>query len=120
MPKFSRHLLIMLQKIFETDEAIGGRLHISRQAVYRMRKAYGIPSVITHNTKRNKKMIVLFRKNMPVVEIAAKFNISISSVYRIIQDACSEGEDCAFGHTAEHPEQHAVAGNQPFYLPRKA
>ncbi len=43
MPRISKTELIKLQKTLKTDEAIGGKFGITRQAVHIMRKNYRIP-----------------------------------------------------------------------------
>jgi Mor family transcriptional regulator len=87
MPSITKGVLIMMQKIYETDEAIGSRLHLTRQAVHKMRQFYGIPSVVAYNPRRNKKIVALYNNRNPVRLIAEKFDLSISSVYRIIKGA---------------------------------
>ena len=43
MPRISKTELMTLQKALKTDEAIGRKFGITRQAVHIMRKNYGIP-----------------------------------------------------------------------------
>lgn len=87
MPRISKTELIKLQKSLGTDEAIGKKFGITRQAVHQMRKIYGIASSYAGNPERNDKLISLYKKGSSGIELAKKFELSIPQVYRIINDA---------------------------------
>jgi len=87
MPRLSKVELIRLQKKLITDEAIGKKFGVTRQAIHQLRKKYGIKSNYFKNPERNKKIITLYRKGSPGTALAKKIGISVSQVYRIINDA---------------------------------
>jgi DNA invertase Pin-like site-specific DNA recombinase len=89
MPKarISKSELIKLQKTLKTDDAIGKKFNITRQAVHQMRKKYGIPSNLAKNEQRNAKIFSLYRKGATGMVIAKKFRLSVSQTYRIIENA---------------------------------
>ncbi|HUI91979.1 MAG TPA: helix-turn-helix domain-containing protein [Chitinivibrionales bacterium] len=84
MAKLSKVEVIHLQKKYGTDEAIGKKLGITRQAVEQWRKKYGIDSRWARNPDRNKKMVALYKAGRSGTEIAAKFGMSVSQTYRLI------------------------------------
>ena len=87
MPRISKSELTKLQKQLGTDEAIGKKFGITRQAVHQMRKMYGIESSIADNPERNAKIIALYEKGTSGTDIAEKFDLSVSQTYRIINEA---------------------------------
>jgi DNA invertase Pin-like site-specific DNA recombinase len=87
MPRISKSELIKLQKQLGTDEAIGKKFGITRQAVHQLRKKYGIESTYAGNPERNAKIIDLYKKGAAGTALAEKFDISISQAYRIINEA---------------------------------
>jgi DNA invertase Pin-like site-specific DNA recombinase len=84
MSKISKSELIKLQKVLKTDEAIGKKFGITRQAVHQMRQKYGIDSNLVKNDERNQKILSLFNKGIFGTEIAKKTGLSVSQTYRII------------------------------------
>ena len=84
MPKLSKSQLVALQKKLTTDEAIGKKFHVTRQAIHQLRKKFGIASNYAKNPERNRKIIALYRKGTSGTAIAKKFCISVSQAYRII------------------------------------
>jgi DNA invertase Pin-like site-specific DNA recombinase len=76
--------LIKLQKSLGTDDAIAKKLKVTRQRIQQLRKLYGIDSRYAKNPKRNKQMLSLFRTGNSATEIARKFSLSVSQVYRLI------------------------------------
>jgi DNA invertase Pin-like site-specific DNA recombinase len=84
MARISKVELIHLQKKLGTDEAIGKKLGITRQAVEQWRKKYGIKSRWDSNPERNKKMRALYKAGKTGLEIATKFGMSVSQTYRLI------------------------------------
>jgi hypothetical protein len=77
MARISKTELIKLQKQLGTDEAIGKKFKITRQAVHQLRKKYGIDSSYADNPERNASGTAL----------AKKFELSISQTYRILKTA---------------------------------
>jgi len=68
--------LIKLQKTLKTDEAIAKKFDVTRQAIYQLRKKYGIASQSVDRFDRNKKIITLRKSGKSVIEVAKKFGIS--------------------------------------------
>jgi DNA invertase Pin-like site-specific DNA recombinase len=89
MPKarISKNDLIRLQKTLKTDDSIGKKFGITRQAIHQMRKKYGIASNLAKNDERNNKIFVLYNKGSTGMAIAKKFGLSVSQTYRIIENA---------------------------------
>ena len=86
MARISKTELIKLQRKLVTDEAIGRRFTITRQAVHQLRKKYGIDSSIAGNPERNRKIITAFKNGISGRAIAKKHSLSISQTYRIINE----------------------------------
>ncbi len=87
MPKISKSELVKLQKSLKTDEAIGKKFGITRQAVHQLRKKYGIPSNLAKNDERNAKILGLYKKGISGTDIAKKMGLSVSQTYRVINTA---------------------------------
>ena len=85
MARISKSELVALQKKLKTDDAIGQKYGITRQAVHQLRKKYGIESVIAKNAERNKKMIAMYKGGKSGTAVAEKFDMSISQAYRILK-----------------------------------
>lgn len=85
MPRISKSQLIRLQKTLKTDQKIGEKFGITRQAVYQIRNLYGIPSNPDRNKERNKKIAAAYKAGVSGIKIAEKFGLSPSQVYRIIR-----------------------------------
>ncbi|HMD68862.1 MAG TPA: hypothetical protein VKF42_08280 [Chitinivibrionales bacterium] len=84
MARITKAELSRLQKTLKTDEAIGRKLGITRQAVHQWRKKYSVESRWDHNPERNKKMVSLYKAGKTGNEIADKFGLSLSQTYRLI------------------------------------
>jgi DNA invertase Pin-like site-specific DNA recombinase len=87
MPKLSKNQLITLQKKLGTDEAIGKKFRVTRQAIHQLRKKYGIVSGYAKNPERNATLVSLYKKGKPGTALAKKFGLSVSQAYRIINMA---------------------------------
>jgi hypothetical protein len=87
MALISKTELIKLQKQLGTDEAIGKKLKVTRQAIHQLRKKYGIDSRLADNPDRNAKIVGAYKKGATGTDIAKKFDLSISQAYRIINEA---------------------------------
>jgi Mor family transcriptional regulator len=83
--KISKTELIKLQKSLITDEAIGKKFKITRQAVHQLRQKYGIPAILTKNDERDAKMLAMHKKGISTTKIANKMNLSVSQTYRVIR-----------------------------------
>jgi DNA invertase Pin-like site-specific DNA recombinase len=84
MPKISKSQLIKLQKELGTDEAIGDKFGITRQAVHQLRKRLGVGSLREKNPQRNERILAMYEKGKTAQEIAERFDISLSQTFRII------------------------------------
>lgn len=87
MAKVSKSELIKLQKSLTTDEAIGKKFGVTRQAIHQLRKKYGIESSYADHPERNAKIVALYKKGTPGTSIAKKIGLSIPHTYRIINVA---------------------------------
>jgi len=87
MARISKSELIRLQKTMKTDQAIGKKYHITRQAIHQLRKKYGINSRYAKNPQRNAAVVSLYRKGTTGTVIAKKMGLSVSQTYRIINTA---------------------------------
>src|SRR5664279_5201547 len=87
MSKISKKELIRLQKTLETDEAIGAKFGITRQAVHNMREKYGIESRYITNPKRNARIVAAYKKDISAVDLVKKYGVSIAQIYRILDEA---------------------------------
>ena len=87
MAHFTKSELIKLQKQLGTDNAIGEKFGITRQAVHQMRKKYGVESRRADNPERNAKIIASRKKGASGISVAKKFGLSISQTYRILAQA---------------------------------
>lgn len=87
MSKITKQELIKLQKSLVTDEAIGEKFGVTRQAIHQMRKKFGIESRYITNPKRNASVVAAFKKGISGTDLAKKFELSISQTYRIINEA---------------------------------
>ena len=85
MAKVNKEQLMKLQKTLITDEAIGAKFGISRQAIHQLRVKYGIKSIADRHLERNKKIASLYKKGKTGIDIAKGLDISMSQVYRIIK-----------------------------------
>jgi hypothetical protein len=82
MPKVNKNELIKLQKSLITDEAIGKKFNITRQAIHQLRQKYGIPAI---NEVRNAKILSMQKKGISATGIAQKMELSVSQTYRILR-----------------------------------
>ena len=86
MARITKAQLIKLQKSLKTDQKIGAKFGITRQAVHQLRKKYGIASVIAKNAERNAKIVKAYKAGASGTALAKKFKLSISQTYRIITE----------------------------------
>jgi DNA invertase Pin-like site-specific DNA recombinase len=86
MARINKTELVKLQKTLKTDDAIGKKFGITRQAVHQLRKKYGIDSVIAKNDERNSKIVTSYKSGASGTAVAKKFGLSISQTYRVINE----------------------------------
>lgn len=84
MAKLSKTQLVALQKKLGTDQAIGDKVGVTRQAIHQLRNKYGIDSLIAKNAERNKRIVSLYKGGKTGTDISKKFDLSVSQTYRII------------------------------------
>jgi Mor family transcriptional regulator len=84
MARLSKQQLTALQKKLGTDQAIGDKVGVTRQAIHQLRNKYGIDSLIAKNAERNKKILGMYKGGKTGTDIAKKFELSVSQTYRII------------------------------------
>jgi DNA invertase Pin-like site-specific DNA recombinase len=87
MPKLRKAELIKLHKKLGTDEAIGKKVGVTRQAIFWLRKKYDIESTYADNPERNAKIVALYKKGTSGIALAKKFELSVPQTYRIINTA---------------------------------
>jgi DNA invertase Pin-like site-specific DNA recombinase len=90
MARISKTELIKLQKKLVTDEAIGKKFHVTRQAIHQLRKKYGIESSIADNPERNAKIVAQYKKGLSGTKLAKKFGLSVSQTYRVINEGAAK------------------------------
>jgi len=84
MARITKQQLIALQKKLGTDQAIGDKVGVTRQAIHQLRNKYGIDSLIAKNEERNKKILGMYKGGKTGTDISKKFELSVSQTYRII------------------------------------
>lgn len=85
MQKFSKQEFLRLQKKLVTDEKIGEKFGVTRQAIFQIRRKLGIESCKTPKLERNQKIMELHAKGQTVNAIAEKVGLSVARVYVIIR-----------------------------------
>ena len=85
MARISPEQLKKLQKRYHTDEAIGKLFGISRQAVFRIRKRYGIAPVTQGKDHRDTEIVKAYTRGQTATRIARRFHLSAMQVYRILR-----------------------------------
>lgn len=85
MATITKSQLISLQKTLKTDEAIGKKYGISRQAVHQLRQKYEVDALTTKNKERDEQIVSMFNKGVSGLDIAKKNKLSVSQTYRIIK-----------------------------------
>lgn len=83
--RISKNQLIKLQKKYRTDQAIAALYGLTRQAVHRMRKMYGIAPAAEKTNQRDMDIMNLHKRGISVSRISDKYGLSNAHVYRIIR-----------------------------------
>lgn len=86
MARIGKEQLIKLQQKYKTDEAIARLYGLTRQAIAQQRKRYGIGVSEEKHSERDQKIIDLRNKGISVMGIAAKFRLSTTHIYRILNN----------------------------------
>jgi hypothetical protein len=102
MARISRDQLLKLQRRYRTDEAIAKLYGISRQAVFKLRKRYGIAPVTGRQAGRDSEIARRYLSGQSTARISRRFRLSTVHIYRILR---AQGVDV---HRAP-----AVAQRQP-------
>ncbi len=84
MARITADQLRKLQKKHVTDEAIGAIFGVTRQAIHRLRRQYGIEAVPERHDRRNAEILQHYKKGMPGIELAKRYGISVSQCFRIL------------------------------------
>ena len=84
MPRVTKQEFIKLQKKLKTDQAIGKKFGISRQAIHQLRKEYGLAAIKNKNKERNEAIRAMYKNEVPVAKISKKTGLSVSQVYRLL------------------------------------
>jgi hypothetical protein len=95
MARISKTELIKLQKKLKTDEAIGKKFGVTRQAVHQLRKKYKIDSVIAKNDERNARIVKAYKSGASGTVLSKKFDLSVSQTYRVINEIKKAGKKAA-------------------------
>ncbi len=90
MAQISRDQLKQLQKRYHTDAAIGNRLGVTRQMIYKLRRLYGIPAAEELHFKRNREIIHLYETGIEPIKLAVRFELSLTQIYRIVNPKTKE------------------------------
>ena len=90
MARISKNQLIKLQKKYRTDNEIAQLYGITRQAVHRIRKKYGIPPVLNRHRERDAQIAALYKEGISILKIAKKYKLSTMHTYRIVKSTVSE------------------------------
>jgi DNA-directed RNA polymerase specialized sigma subunit len=85
MATISKKQLLRLQGRYKTDAAVGRMLGITRQAVYQIRKKYGIAPLKDKHGERNREIVQLYHNGLSGIEIAKRLHVSITQTYRILR-----------------------------------
>ena len=85
MARVSKKELIKLQKKLKTDQAIGDKFGISRQAIHQLRCLYRMKALRNKNRERNDAIKAMYKNGLTGIKISKKVRLSISQVYRIIK-----------------------------------
>ena len=87
MARIGKSQLISLQRKLGTDEKIGKKFGISRQAVHQLRKRLGLVSRRVRNPERNARIVAMYAAGASARSLAEKFDLSLSQTFRIIKQA---------------------------------
>jgi hypothetical protein len=91
MTRIGKNQLMKLQSKYRTDAAIARLYNISRQAVHQLRVKYGMPPVPSALIDRNAEIRRKYADGVTGVALAAKYDLSLSQVYRIVSMHSKKG-----------------------------
>ncbi|MBD3391020.1 MAG: hypothetical protein GF418_03100, partial [Chitinivibrionales bacterium] len=81
MARITKAQLVKLQRKYGTDERIGRKFGITRQAVHQLRKRLGLVSRRVKNPERNARIIALYDAGASGRDLAKRFDLSVSQVF---------------------------------------
>lgn len=84
--RINKDELVKLRRRLHSDVCIANELGITRQAVYRLRKRYGIRSSRRGIPDRNLRIIESRLAGKSVAAIARRFHLSPPMIYRILKE----------------------------------
>ena len=87
LSKLSRNDFLTLRKTFKSDAKLAEKLSCTRQYIARLRKKFGIPNTRSNIQERNEEILMSYKSMDSGIDIAKKFRLSISQIYKIIRDA---------------------------------
>jgi len=82
--KIGKEQIVQLQKKHGSDQAIASRLGTSRQAIYKLRKEYGIPALKDRHLRRDSEIKRLHSTGISPIQLAVRFELSQTQIYRIL------------------------------------
>ncbi len=85
MPRITKEELLKLQEKLKTDEEIGKKFGISRQAIHQLRLNYGISSIKDKFKDRNQDIVNMYEAGKSAIFISQKTGLSITQTYRILR-----------------------------------
>lgn len=85
MARIGRKQLVKLQKKYKTDQAVAKLYGLSRQAVQQYRKRCGIEVIEDKYGSRNEAIRELYNSGISVINIAKKYDMSTTHIYRILK-----------------------------------
>jgi len=84
--KMTREKFLIMQEKLQTDQKIGEKFGITRQAVFKFRKNHQIAPVKWKKVWRNRDICHMRLNGATLEEIGKKFGASMSQVSRIVRD----------------------------------
>lgn len=86
MLRIGKEQLQKLQDKYHTDQAIANIYGVNRQAIYKLRKKFGIESDKKRNKNRDMQIRHLFYGGQKAEKLAVRFNLSVSRIYEIVHN----------------------------------
>jgi len=86
MARIGKEQLERLQKKYKTDAAIARIYGLTRQAVYQLRKQYGLKPSSDKSSDRNREVKRLRSMGISAKMLSVKFRLSTTHIYRILND----------------------------------
>ena len=90
MPEITKSELIRLQKKLKTDQVIGDKFGVTRQAIHQLRQRLGVDSRYVEHAARNEKIKALYKKGLTGPAIARKLGLSVAQTYNVIRGSAKK------------------------------